>query len=390
MPNDIVDSFANQYKKSKQDVEAAWEFAKNQAEEKYSASDEEYFPYVTSIVKKMIGGTEDTPTAGNNQESTFQDSIFEASEKTFIWSSNSNKEKATCWALVGKETFEFTFKLFMPGNTYLPIDQRVIRDLPITRILVMTVDQIDSANANQVYISSVNSTISPSLADALKEVFRTVLSDYIKKFSAKNEYSHLMLFTDNPQKMKLFDVYIDWAAKKCPGLKFDKELSKKITLDAAKYPKTMKYVYFVATNSSGPTHKRESMDDNDEIDPGIQRKLPRAARIWTVADPEMRDAYWVFYQQKGIRNTDLPGIGLVTYHNDKIGPVRLSVRKMAKEIGPMELKRYARKQEWVDLEEEGEAVPAGVVSSGDFGDSIPADAGRTRKDWKDDWDAQAN
>jgi len=72
--NDIINDLSQTSSQDQDTVSSAWEFAKKQALSKYSNTDEEYFPYVTALTKKLVSqDQEDNPIVDNEQESMFSD-----------------------------------------------------------------------------------------------------------------------------------------------------------------------------------------------------------------------------------------------------------------------------------------------------------------------------
>lgn len=70
--NDIINDLSASASQDQSTVNAAWEFAKKQALAKYSDTDEEYFPYVTSLTKQLISrDQEENPVEGSETESMF-------------------------------------------------------------------------------------------------------------------------------------------------------------------------------------------------------------------------------------------------------------------------------------------------------------------------------
>lgn len=70
--NDIITDLSTSSSQDQSTVNAAWEFAKTQALSKYSDTDEEFFPYVTSLTKQLISrDQEENPVEGNEMESMF-------------------------------------------------------------------------------------------------------------------------------------------------------------------------------------------------------------------------------------------------------------------------------------------------------------------------------
>lgn len=55
MPNNIIKSFSDQANKTEDEVERLWKKAENIASEKFSKDDEEFYPMVVGILKKMLG-----------------------------------------------------------------------------------------------------------------------------------------------------------------------------------------------------------------------------------------------------------------------------------------------------------------------------------------------
>ncbi len=72
--NDIITDLSASSSEDQSTVNAAWEFAKKQALSKYRDTDEEYFPYVTSLTKQLISrDQEENPMEDTEKESMFSE-----------------------------------------------------------------------------------------------------------------------------------------------------------------------------------------------------------------------------------------------------------------------------------------------------------------------------
>lgn len=68
--NDIITDFSKNFNKPETEVTAAWELAKEQAKNLYADTDEEYFPYVVSLVKKNIAVDQEQKNMDGEQKTS--------------------------------------------------------------------------------------------------------------------------------------------------------------------------------------------------------------------------------------------------------------------------------------------------------------------------------
>jgi len=232
--NDITTNLAKEYKKSQQEVDTAWEFAKTQAQSKYKPSDEEYFPYVTDLAKKMLGTTPDEKMTGVNPSKTisqgstmFNGSMFESEypeikamlkeeTKKFSWLSKSTKIKAFAQFEYNKEKYEVSLTLFSYGDPKFNLmGWKPLLDHNIKTILKVLVDKFNN-DGTYLKINADGNRLTK--AKDFMDIIISVLKNYETIFGSSH-YQLVLLSTNDIKKLSFYKEFKPYLSSRFTNLK---------------------------------------------------------------------------------------------------------------------------------------------------------------------------
>jgi len=232
--NDITTELAKQYKKSQQEVDTAWEFAKTQAQSKYKPNDEEFFPYVTDLAKKMLGTTPDEKMTGVNPAKTvsqgstmFNGSMFEndypeiramlkEETKKFKWLSKSTKIKAFAQFEYSKENYEVSLTLFSYGDPKFNLmGWKPLLDQNIKTVLKISVDKFNN-DGTYLKINADGNRLTK--AKEFMDIIISILKNYETLFGS-NHFQLVILSTNDMKKMSFYKDFKPYLISRFTNLK---------------------------------------------------------------------------------------------------------------------------------------------------------------------------
>lgn len=296
MGNDIINNMSSAFKKNQTEVQKAWDLAKEQAKAKYNDTQEEYFPYVVSLTKNILG--QNTQEIQNDMNAPVEkQSIFtdpgEVSSyaprqaeaikdlEYFNWKEKSNNIFASVQFLIQEALYQMEFSFVKENGPKWNSKLAILSKQGISQVLIISIDHLNGDPTIQRVSTSENPILNKP---QLYKVMNMAIEKYFEKYNRMSQIQYVIFTAENPSRLKFFLDYAEVFVK----------------------------------------------------------KFTKFQKVVEVANALRQSA--VFY--------------------------------------------VALKNTTAKIREEGDSCPAGTVSSGSFGDAIPSDAGRTKKDWKKDWEVQ--
>jgi hypothetical protein len=244
--NDIITDFSKVYKKDQNMVSSAWELAKQQAKDKYSDSDEEYFPYVVSLTKQNLNvEQEENPiVADDEKQSLFttppETSNMKPKSSTFMkqeaitdleymdWKLKSSNKIAIVRFLIQDKLYQMEFNYIKEGQSNWIYEWNMLAKQGIDSLVTVSIEQLNSDNSYQKIAVNKNN-LSTENKPALTKVMLQAFLEYFKDYNKAKDIQYFIFTAESQVRYEFLKEFIKSLHTKYTNIKEVEEVSKSLS-----------------------------------------------------------------------------------------------------------------------------------------------------------------